>query len=51
MIERLKDGFNQDLKQGLITLQFKTIRELIEATQALEACMEEGQQSYGGAGK
>jgi hypothetical protein len=35
----------------LIVLQFKTVRELIEAAQALEACMEEGQQSHGGAGK
>jgi hypothetical protein len=51
MIEKLRDGFRQELKQGLIALQFKTVRELIEATQALEACMEEGQQSHGGAGK
>jgi hypothetical protein len=35
----------------LIALQFKTIRELIEAAQALEACMEEGQLSHKGAGK
>jgi len=35
----------------LIALQFKTVRELIEAVQALETCMEEGQQSHGGAGK
>ena len=51
MIEKLRDGFRQELKQGLIALQFKTIRELIEAAQALKACMEEGQQSHGGAGK
>ena len=51
MIEKLRDGFRQELKQGLITLQFKTARELIEAVQTLEACMEEGQQSHGGAGK
>jgi hypothetical protein len=51
MIEKLRDGFRQELKQGLIALQFKTVRELIEAAQALEACMEEGQQSHGGAGK
>jgi hypothetical protein len=51
MIEKLRDSFRQELKQGLIALQFKTVRELIETAQALEACMEEGQQSHGGAGK
>jgi hypothetical protein len=51
MIEKLRDGFRQELKQGLIALQFRTVRELIEAAQALEVCMEEGQQSHGGAGK
>jgi CRISPR/Cas system-associated protein endoribonuclease Cas2 len=51
MIEKLKDGFRQELKQGLIALQFKIVRELIEAAQALEACMEECQQSHGGSGK
>jgi hypothetical protein len=34
MIERLRDGFRQDLKQGLIALKLKTVRELIEAAQA-----------------
>jgi hypothetical protein len=43
MIEKLRDGFRQELKQRLIALQFKTVRELREAAQALEACMEEGQ--------
>jgi len=47
----LRDGFRQELKQGLIALQFRTVRELIEAAQALEACIEEDQQSHGGAGK
>ena len=51
IIEKLRDGFKQELKQGLIALQFKTVRELIEAAQALKACMEEGQKSHGGAGK
>ena len=51
MIEKLRDGFRQELKQGLIVLQFKTVREPIEAAQALEGCMEEGQQSHGCAGK
>ena len=51
MIEKLRDGFRQELKQGLIALQFKTVRELIEAAQALEACIEEGQQSHGGVRK
>jgi hypothetical protein len=50
-IEKLRDGFRQELKQGLIALQFRTVRELIEAAQALEACIEEDQQSHGGAGK
>jgi hypothetical protein len=31
MIEKLMDGFRQELKQGLIALQFKIVRELIEA--------------------
>jgi hypothetical protein len=35
----------------LIALQFKTEKELIEVAQALEACMEEDQQSHEGAGK
>ena len=51
MIEKLRDGFRQELKQGLIALQFKTVRELIEVAHALEACMEKGQQSHEGAGK
>jgi hypothetical protein len=41
MIEKLRDGFRQELKQWLIALQFKIVRELIEAAQTLEACMEE----------
>ena len=32
-------------------MQFRTVRELIEVAQALEAYIEEGQQSHGGAGK
>ena len=43
MIEKLRDGFRHELKQGLIALQFKTVRELIEAAR--------GQQSHKGAGK
>ena len=37
MIEKLRDGLRQDLRQGLIALWFKSIRELIEVAQALEA--------------
>jgi CRISPR/Cas system-associated protein endoribonuclease Cas2 len=51
MIEKLRDSFRQELKQGLIALQFKIVRELIKVAQALQACMEKGQQSYGGSGK
>ena len=40
MIEKLRDGFEQELKQGLIALQFKIVRELIEVAHALEAYME-----------
>jgi hypothetical protein len=43
MIEKLRNGFRQELKQDLIALQSKTVRELIEAAQALEVCREEGQ--------
>jgi len=31
MIEKLRDDFRQELNQGLIVLQFKTVKELIEA--------------------
>jgi len=37
MIDRLQDELSQDSRQGLITLKFRIIRELIEATQALKA--------------
>jgi CRISPR/Cas system-associated protein endoribonuclease Cas2 len=43
MNEKLKDGFRQELRQGLIALQFKIVRELIEVAQALEACIGGGQ--------
>ena len=45
MIEKLRDGLRQDLRQGVIALRFKTVRDLIEAAQALEACIGE---SHGG---
>ena len=51
MIEKLRDGLQQELKQGLIALQFKLVREPIEATQALEACIGEGPQGHQGIGK
>jgi len=51
MIDRLRDGLCQDLRQGLIALRFGTTRELIEAAQALEACIVEGQQSQTEVGK
>jgi hypothetical protein len=31
MIEKLRDGFRHELRLGLITLQVKTVRELIES--------------------
>jgi hypothetical protein len=46
MIEKLRDGLRQDLRQGLIALWFKSVRALIEAAQALEACIGENQQGY-----
>jgi len=51
MVDRLRDGLRQDLRQGLITLRFGRTRELIEAAQALEACIVEGQQSQTEVGK
>ena len=42
MIDRLRDGLHQELRKGLIALWFESIRELIEATQALETCITEG---------
>jgi hypothetical protein len=43
MIEKLRDGLCQDSRQGLIALKLKSVRELIEAAQALEACIGESQ--------
>jgi len=43
MIEKLRDGLRQDLRQVLIALRFKSVRELIEAAQALEAYIRESQ--------
>jgi hypothetical protein len=51
MIEKLRDGLRQDLRQGLIALRFKFVRELIEAAQALEACIGESQRGYQGVSK
>jgi hypothetical protein len=39
------------LKQRLIALQFKIIRDMIKATQALEACIVEDQQGLTRFGK
>lgn len=39
------------LRQGLITLQFKIVRKLIEAAQVLETCIEESHQGQYGVGK
>ena len=51
MIEKLKDGLWQDLRQRLIALRFKSVRELIEVAQALEACIRESQRGHQGIGK
>ena len=44
MVERLRDGLHQELRQGLIALRFESTRKFIEAAQALEACTIEGHQ-------
>jgi hypothetical protein len=51
MIEKLRDGLRQDLRQGLIALRFKFVRELIEVAQALKACIGESQGGHQGMGK
>jgi hypothetical protein len=51
MIEKLRDGLRQDLRQVLIALRFKSVRELIEAAQALEAYIRESQGGYQGISK
>jgi hypothetical protein len=51
MTEKLRDGLRHDLRQGLIALRFKSMRELIEVAQALEACIGESQGGYQGIGK
>jgi hypothetical protein len=47
----MRDGLRQDLKQALIPHRFETTRELIDATEALETCMKEGQQGQSELGK
>jgi hypothetical protein len=44
-IGRFKEGLTHELKKRLITYQPKTLRELVEATQALETVMKVDQQS------
>jgi len=51
MIERIQDGLRRELKQMLIALQFRMMRDLTEIVQALEACIIKGQQSRPGGGK
>jgi hypothetical protein len=51
MIEKLRDGLRQDLRQGLIALWFKSVRELIKVAQALKACIGESQGGHQGMGK
>jgi len=36
-IERLRDGLRQELRMGLVVLQFLTVRDFIVAAQSLEA--------------
>ena len=47
-IGRFKEGLTQELKKGLITYQPKTLRELVEATQALEAVLKVDQRDMTG---
>jgi hypothetical protein len=42
-IERMRDGFRQELRKGLITFQPKIVRELVEATQSLKVVIREEQ--------
>jgi hypothetical protein len=51
MVERLRDGLQQELRQGLLAFKFETTRDLVEAVEALEACMKEGQHGQHGLGK
>jgi len=50
-IRRFKKGLTQELKKGLITYQSKTLRELVEITQALEAVLKVNQQDMIGQGQ
>lgn len=43
MIDRLRDRLRPDLKQGLITHRFSSMKDLIEAAQALETCIAKNQ--------
>ena len=51
VIEKLRDGIRHELRQGLIVVQFKLVRELIKAAQALEACIGDGHQGHHEVGK
>ena len=50
-IGRFKEGLTQELKKGLITYQRKTLRELVEAAQALEAVLKVDQRDMTGQGQ
>jgi hypothetical protein len=46
MFKKVRNGLRQELKQWLIVLRFKSMRELIEAAQALEAYIGEDLQGH-----
>jgi len=46
-IDRLRDGFRQELRKGLVTFQPRTVRELIEVAWSLETILGEPQEMFG----
>jgi hypothetical protein len=50
-IKRFKKGLTHELKKGLITYLSKTLRELVEITQALEVMLKVNQQDMIGQGQ
>jgi len=49
-IKRLPDGLRQELRMGLVALQFPTVRDFIVAAQSLEVVAAAGRQEGDGEG-
>jgi len=51
-VKRLRDELRQESRQRLVAFMFEMMtRDIIEAAEALDACIKEGQQGQHGLGK